>query len=269
MSKTVAMPNLTPAVSAPKKAAAPEMLAELRKIHPTAHCELHHQSAFELLCATVMSAQTTDVAVNKVTPALFAAYPNASALAKATPSDVEALINTLGMYRQKSKNLVALPGVGRKTANVVLGVAFGTPEGVVVDTHVQRLSQRLGWTKQIEPLAIEQELMQLIPKKDWDIVSHTLIFHGRRVCFARKPGCDECGVADLCPSRGNAEHVGRKPTTKRPARAPDPAKRQAKKAASGAAPRSAKAANNKPTAGKSAAKLAVKPAAKAPKKKTP
>jgi endonuclease III len=290
MSKTVATSILTPTASAPKKVAALAMLAELRKLHPTAHCELHHQSPFELLCATVMSAQTTDVAVNKVTPALFAAFPNASAMAKAMPTDVEALINTLGMYRQKSKNLialaqllvahhggqvpktlaelVALPGVGRKTANVVLGVAFGTPEGVVVDTHVQRLSQRLGWTRQAEPPAIEQELMQLIPKKDWDIVSHTLIFHGRRVCFARKPGCDDCGVANLCPSRGNAEHVGRKPSVKRPAQ--DVREKQPEKVAGAAAARVAKAATRKPSrpagtlAAKTAAKTVKRPATKKP-----
>jgi endonuclease-3 len=181
----------------------------------------------------VLSAQTTDVAVNKVTPALFARFRDARALAKADPvRDVEPIINRIGMYRQKAKNivglskqlveehgaevprsleaLVALPGVGRKTANVVLGVAFGAPEGVVVDTHVQRIAQRLGWTKNAEPPKIERDLCALIPRDKWDITSHVLIFHGRRVCFARKPNCEGCTVNDVCPSAFHAETVGRK-----------------------------------------------------------
>jgi endonuclease-3 len=178
------------------------------------------------------------VAVNKVTPALFAKYPDARALAQAEPArDVEPILSTLGMFRQKSKNivglakglvenhgaevprtlaeLVELPGVGRKTANVVLGVAFGAPEGVVVDTHVQRISQRLGWTKNTEPPKIEQDLCALLPREKWDLTSHVLIFHGRRICFARKPNCGECGVSDVCPSAGEAENVGRKPARTR------------------------------------------------------
>ncbi len=210
-----------------------EALAGLRKLHPDAHCELDHQTPFQLLVATVLSAQTTDVAVNKLTPGLFAKYPTARALAVASPGDIERLIDTIGMFRQKSKNviglaqalvaqhggevprdmnaLVALPGVGRKTANVVLGVIWGTPEGVVVDTHVQRLSQRLGWTRESDPKDIEVELCKLLPKDAWDITSHTLIFHGRRICFAQKPQCDTCGIASMCPSAGRAELVGRKP----------------------------------------------------------
>jgi endonuclease-3 len=214
--------------------AARDTFARLRRIHPDAHCELDHGSAFQLLVATVLSAQTTDVLVNKVTPHLFARYPDARALAAADEADVMHVLqsNGLGMYRQKSKNicglakqlvakhggevprtlaeLVELPGVGRKTANVVLGVAFGAPEGVVVDTHVQRLAQRLGWTKETEPGPIEQELCGLFPREDWDMLSHTLIFHGRRVCFARKPACAACGVSDVCPSAFHAENVGRK-----------------------------------------------------------
>lgn len=213
-------------------------LARLSKLHPDAHCELDHRSPFELLVATVLSAQTTDVAVNKVTPALFAAYPDARALAKADPArDVEPLLSRLGMFRQKSKNivglartlmdehggevprtlaeLVELSGVGRKTANVVLGVAFNAPEGVVVDTHVQRISQRLGWTRNTEPEKIERDLCTLIPRNEWDLTSHVLIFHGRRICFARKPSCETCGVNDVCPSAGKAENVGRKPARKR------------------------------------------------------
>ena len=209
-------------------------LGRLAKIHPDAHCELDHRTPFELLVATVLSAQTTDVAVNKVTPALFAKYPDAQALAAADPvRDVEPILSTLGMFRQKSRNIVSLAkalvakhrgevprtlaelvelsGVGRKTANVVLGVAFNAPEGVVVDTHVQRISQRLGWTKNTEPEKIEKDLCSLLPQNEWDLTSHVLIFHGRRICFARKPSCDTCGVNDVCPSAGNAENVGRKP----------------------------------------------------------
>ncbi len=215
-------------------------LARLEKIHPDAHCELDHRNPFELIVATVLSAQTTDVAVNKVTPGLFAKYGDARALAEADPArDVEPLLSKLGMFRQKSRNIVSLAkslvaehggevprtlaalvklaGVGRKTANVVLGVAFNAPEGVVVDTHVQRVSQRLGWTKNTEPEKIEQDLCALIPREKWDLTSHVLIFHGRRICFARKPNCAECGVNDVCPSAGKAENVGRKPARKRTA----------------------------------------------------
>jgi endonuclease-3 len=212
--------------------------AKLREIHPDAHCELDHTDPFQLLCATVLSAQTTDVNVNKVTPKLFAAYPDARALAAAKPSDVERIVGSLGFFRQKTKallglsaklvadhggkvpssldELVKLPGVGRKTANVVLGVAFGTPEGVVVDTHVQRISQRLGWTKNTEPEKIEQDLCKIIPQEDWAIASHLLIFHGRRICFAARPNCEGCGVNDLCPSAFRAETIGRKPKRVRP-----------------------------------------------------
>jgi endonuclease-3 len=223
------------------------MLDVLAKRYPDAHCELDHRGAFQLICATVLSAQTTDVAVNKLTPALFTAYPTAEALAVADPKDVENLINRIGMFRQKSKNLVGLakklvadhggqvpstlaelvllPGVGRKTANVVLGVAFGKPEGVVVDTHVQRLAQRLGWTKHREPEKIEQDLMKLLPRADWDRASHILIFHGRRVCAALKPNCEECPLAKApeavqCPSAYRAEKVGRKPPRRRTTAAP-------------------------------------------------
>jgi endonuclease III len=217
----------------------PELLKHLRALHPDAHCELTHASPFQLLCATVMSAQTTDEAVNRVTPDLFAAFPDANAMAKATEREVEERINRIGMFRQKAKNLiglsrllvqnhagkvpstldelVALPGVGRKTANVVLGVIFGTPEGVVVDTHVQRIAQRLGMTKFTEPEKIERDLAQKLPREVWNITSHTLIFHGRRICFAQKPNCEGCGVNKVCASAFNAEHVGRKkpqtPTT--------------------------------------------------------
>jgi endonuclease-3 len=244
VAKTVAKKAAKKSVAKAKRATKPDpavvqkTLARLQEAHPDAHCELDHANAFQLLVATVLSAQTTDVAVNKVTPVLFARFPDVRALAQADATrDVEPIINRIGMYRQKAKNivglakkivgehggevprsldaLVELPGVGRKTANVVLGVAFGTPEGVVVDTHVQRISQRLGWTKNTEPPKIERDLCALIPRAKWDITSHVLIFHGRRVCFARKPNCEGCSVNDVCPSAGRAETVGRKATRAR------------------------------------------------------
>jgi len=212
-------------------------LERLRAAHPDAHCALEHRTPFQLLVATVLSAQTTDVAVNLITPALFVRWPDARALAKARQADVEKAINRIGMFRQKSKNviglskvlvekhggevprrlaeLVELPGVGRKTANVVLGVAFGAPEGVVVDTHVQRISQRLGWTKHQDPAKIELDLMKLFPPRDWDPLSHTLIFHGRRICTARSPACAACPVSDVCPCAFKADRVGRKPLRSR------------------------------------------------------
>ena len=206
--------------------------AKLRERHSDAHCELDHENPFQLILATVLSAQSTDVMVNKITPELFERWPTPQALSNANPAEVERVLSKIGMFRQKTKNviglskrlieehqgevprtlaeLVKLPGVGRKTANVVLGVAFGTPEGVVVDTHVQRISQRLGWTKHGEPQEIEQDLMALFPRSDWDMLSHTLIFHGRRVCAARKPACAACPVSAECPSAFAAENVGRK-----------------------------------------------------------
>ncbi len=205
---------------------------KLRERYPDAHCELDHKNAFQLIVATVLSAQSTDVMVNKITPELFRRWSTPKALAAADPAEVEQALSKIGMYRQKTKNivglakkllsdhggevprtlaeLVLLPGVGRKTANVVLGVAFGTPEGVVVDTHVQRISQRLGWTRQAEPPEIEGDLMALFPRSEWDMLSHTLIFHGRRTCSARKPACAACPVNTECPSAFHAEDIGRK-----------------------------------------------------------
>jgi endonuclease-3 len=214
--------------------------AGLRALYPDAHCELDHGDPFTLLVATVLSAQTTDVLVNKVTPHLFARFPDAPTMAAADPAEVGRLLAArgLGMYNQKAKNIVGLarglmerhggqvprtlaelielPGVGRKTANVVLGVAFGVPEGVVVDTHVMRLSQRLGWTAHKDPPEIEQDLCALFPREDWDMLSHTLIFHGRRTCFAQRPACAACGVSAACPSAFHAENIGRKPLRTRP-----------------------------------------------------
>jgi endonuclease-3 len=216
---------------------APKTLARLSKQHPTAHCELDHKDAFQLLCAVVLSAQTTDVNVNKASPALFERFPNARALAAVDPKEVEPLVASLGFFRVKSKSLVGLakalverhggevprrmaelvklPGVGRKTANVVLGVMWNTPDGVVVDTHVTRVSQRLGWTKNTDPEKIEKDLCGILPKKEWDHTSHVLIFHGRRCCYARKPDCAGCSVNDVCPAAFDAEHVGRKPKRER------------------------------------------------------
>lgn len=218
-------------------AEAQELYRLVRERHSDAHCELEHTSPFELIVATVLSAQSTDVMVNKITPELFKRWPGPAQLAKAEPSQVEQVLSKIGMFRQKTKNivglsklllerhagqvprtldeLVKLPGVGRKTANVVLGVAFGQPEGVVVDTHVQRISQRLGLTRHDEPIEIEQDLMKLFDRKLWDPLSHTLIFHGRRICTARKPACAACPAQEKCPSAFHAELVGRKPPRQR------------------------------------------------------
>lgn len=194
--------------------------------YPDAHCELDFRSPFELLVATVLSAQTTDVRVNLTTPELFAQYPDAAALAAANPEDVEEILKPTGFFRAKTKSvmglsaalverfggavpprlkdLVTLPGVGRKTANVVLGNAFGIP-GITTDTHVMRLSQRLGYTTSDDPVVVEKELNRLLPRADWTMASHRLIFHGRRTCFARKPACGACPIASSCPSAGIGE----------------------------------------------------------------
>lgn len=203
---------------------AAELLARLKAMYPDAHCELDHRDAFELVAATILSAQCTDKRVNMVTPALFARFPDAHALANARVEEVEELVKTTGFFRSKAKNLVAmagalverhggevpadmealvlLAGVGRKTANVVLGNAFGMNEGIVVDTHVGRLAVRLGLTGETDPVKIEQALVPLFPRESWALLPHLLIFHGRRVCEARKPRCGECALADVCPSAG-------------------------------------------------------------------
>ena len=201
---------------------AAELLRRLRELYPDAHCELDHRSAYELLVATILSAQTTDKRVNLVTPRLFKTYPTAAALATARQEIVEEIIKSTGFFRNKAKSivgmagalvdrhsgqvprtmaeLVTLPGVGRKTANVVLGNAYGVDDGVVVDTHVARLSQRLGLTKHSDPARIEQDLMRLFPRESWTILAHLLIWHGRRICEAKKPRCEVCPLADICPS---------------------------------------------------------------------
>ncbi len=211
---------------------AAETIARLARQHPTAHCELDHRSPFQLIVAVVLSAQTTDVGVNKATPALFARYPDAKTLGAADPKEVEPYVASLGFFRNKSKAIVGLaralvadhggevpdtmeellklPGVGRKTANVVLGVLWNKPEGVVVDTHVMRLAQRLGWTKNTDADKIERDLCKILPRDKWDNSSHVLVFHGRRCCYARKPNCPACSVNDVCPCAFDAEDVGRK-----------------------------------------------------------
>jgi endonuclease III len=204
------------------KAPVEETIARLRSSYPDARTALDWSNPLELLVATILSAQTTDVRVNSVTPDLFAKYPTAHDLADADPTDLEETIRPTGFFRNKAKSLqgmaralvedhggevpptmedlVALPGVGRKTANVVLGNAFSIDEGVVVDTHVRRLSNRLGFTSQSDPEKIERDLIRTVPKEDWTVFSHLLILHGRSVCKARKPACGDCVVNDLCPS---------------------------------------------------------------------
>jgi endonuclease III len=204
------------------KAHAAEIYDRLAKAHPDAHCELDFTTPLELLSATILSAQCTDKRVNMVTPTLFARYPNAAALASANPAELEEMIKSTGFFRNKTKSLlgmssavvekhggevpatmdelVALPGVGRKTANVILGNAFGKAEGIVVDTHVTRLSERLGLTKEVDPVKIEAALIALYPRERWTMLAHLLIFHGRRICEARTPKCGECVLNDICPS---------------------------------------------------------------------
>lgn len=202
----------------PKRVAA--ILAKLDEAYPNATCELNYKSAFELLIATILSAQCTDVRVNQVTATLFKKYPDAKAFAYANPSELEQEIRPTGFFRNKTKSvmgaskgilenfggevprtmeqILTLPGVARKTANVVLGTAYGIPSGIVVDTHVQRIANRLDLTRNEDPKTIEQDLMQLIPKDRWIKFSHQIIWHGRRVCQARKPKCMECNMESLC-----------------------------------------------------------------------
>jgi len=204
------------------KAHALLILDRLKKEYPDAHCELDFDTPLQLLIATILSAQCTDKRVNMVTPELFRTFPDAESLSIADSERLEEMIKSTGFFRNKTKSLlgmsgavverhggqvpstmeelVKLPGVGRKTANVVLGNAFNINEGVVVDTHVGRLSIRLGLTDETDPVKVEQVLMSLIPREDWTLVSHLLIFHGRRVCIARLPRCESCVLADVCPS---------------------------------------------------------------------
>jgi endonuclease-3 len=196
----------------------------LKRTYPDAHCALHFSTPLELLIATILSAQCTDERVNQVTPALFARCPNAATLASISQAELEKMIHSTGFYRAKARSLRScaaslvadhqgevprtmealhkLAGVGRKTANVVLGNAFQLAEGIVVDTHVGRLSRRMGLTRQHDPVKVETALVRLIPKKDWTLASHLLISHGRKRCNARKPDCAQCEIKTLCPQRG-------------------------------------------------------------------
>jgi endonuclease-3 len=196
----------------------------LERLYPEATCALRHRNPYELLVATILSAQCTDARVNQVTPALFARYPDTRALAGADPGALEALIHSTGFFRAKARNLLAmarqlverhggeiphdldaltaLPGVGRKTANVVLGNAFAIASGVVVDTHVKRVARRLGLTKSADPAAVERDLIRLVPRKHWIDLSHRLILHGRTTCAALRPKCRDCALAPICPKTG-------------------------------------------------------------------
>jgi endonuclease-3 len=230
--RTKAAPKSAKKKAAPKRRAmlkgsalkehAGVILDRLLAEYPNAHCALDFRNAYELLAATILSAQCTDKRVNMVTPALFARYPDAEALSAAKQEDVEELIKSTGFFRNKAKSLIGmatavverhggeipadmdalvkLPGVGRKTANVILGNAFGRNDGIVVDTHVTRLSNRLGLTKESDAVKIEQDLMPLFPQQHWTMLSHLLIEHGRQVCDARQPRCGECVLNDICPS---------------------------------------------------------------------
>lgn len=201
---------------------AAEIHRRLLALYPDAHCELDYRNPYELAVATILSAQCTDKRVNMVTPELFRRWPDADALSQAPREEIEQVIQSTGFYRNKAKSLsgfatqvmekhggevpadmdalVVLPGIGRKTANVVLGNAFGINEGVVVDTHVQRLSRRFGLTKESDPVKVERALIPLFPRESWTMLSHLMIWHGRRTCDARKPKCNDCALADICPS---------------------------------------------------------------------
>lgn len=226
-SKGAAAPRLTPARARResqrrRRGRTEEILDRLAQEYPDARCALDHEGPLQLLMATILSAQCTDVRVNQVTPALFARFPDAASLAAADLGELEGLIRTTGFFRNKARalkglgqalvtehdgeipssmpDLCRLPGVGRKTANVVLGNAFGIDEGIVVDTHVQRLSRRLALSEQRSPERIEQDLMKLVPQSAWTQWAHLLILHGRKVCKARRPLCDSCVLVDVCPA---------------------------------------------------------------------
>ena len=216
--------SLTPQSPIPQRL--PAILTELYTLYPDIRCELNYETPFQLLVAVILSAQCTDVRVNQVTPALFAQYPTPEAMAGAPRTEIETLIRSTGFFRQKARfiqetshklvtehggevpatmpALLKLTGVARKTANVVLGEIYGIAEGIVVDTHVKRISHRLGLTTQTDPKKVEKDLMAIVPKKDWINFSHLLIFHGRRVCDARRPACNRCTLAPLCPSATNS-----------------------------------------------------------------
>jgi endonuclease III len=216
-----------------KKQRALEILIRLKRLYPDATCSLDYETPVQLLVATILSAQCTDVRVNLVTPELFRRFPDADAIAAAPPDELEELVRTTGFYRNKARNiqgachkivtefqglvpkqmeqLLTLPGVARKTANVVLAHAYGINAGVTVDTHVKRLTHRLGLTKETDPVKVERDLMKLLPQPDWENWSIRLIYHGRATCMARSPACDRCELADLCTSAGTVSPAKSKP----------------------------------------------------------
>lgn len=253
----------SPALATPPDV--PALIAALAAAWPDATCELDHQDAYQLLCATILAAQSTDKMINTLTPALFARYPDARALAAAQPEQVEPLIYKSGFFRAKARSLVgmaralverhggqvpaeldalvALPGVARKTANVVLSTALDVTVGVVVDTHVTRLSARLGLTRETDPVKIERDLMACLPRGEWKTFADRVIWHGRRVCFAKQPQCEQCTLAPLCPSaelpgRASAAPAAKAKPAKPTAKAKPPkAKAKATKAAPTAKPK--------------------------------
>lgn len=253
--------------SRPKAPPAPaaDVVARLRTEFPGADCSLDHADAFQLLVSTVLSAQCTDARVNSVTPALFRRFPTPAAMAAAGP-ELEELIRSTGFFNAKARSirgacraivdghggkvpqtmpeLNALPGVGRKTANVVLGNAFGAPDGVVVDTHVGRLARRLGWSRHADPEKVERDLNALLPREEWVFAGHALILHGRRTCSSRSPRCPECPLADLCPKVGVVPKGPAGAKAARGGRAPS----GRKKAARGAIPPAARTGAPKPAA---------------------
>jgi endonuclease-3 len=231
--KEVAEPTLVHPVTPPKKVPKPKSAAERRtrvkkieseldRLFPNVTCALNHKNAWQLLAATILSAQCTDERVNKVTPGLFQRYPTIEDMAHAAQEEVAQEVRSTGFFNNKAKSLIGaakkiqsdfggkvprtmdelltVPGAARKTANVVLGTAYGIASGLVVDTHVQRISRRLDLTKNEDPVKIEQDLMKIVPQEDWTLIAHLLIFHGRQICIARKPRCRECPLFDLCPS---------------------------------------------------------------------
>ncbi len=220
MSKAITLKKVLKQKPDPKKDIS-KIIEILRKTYPDAECSLDFEDPFQLLISTILSAQCTDERVNKVTPALFKKFPTPQKMSKANLPELEQLIRSTGFYKNKAKSilesskilvekfnsqmpktieeLTSLKGVGRKTANVVLGSAFGINAGVVVDTHAGRLSRRIGFTKQTDPVKVEQDLMKIVPQKDWTLFSHLLVFHGRARCPARKPDCEHCEIKNLCP----------------------------------------------------------------------
>jgi endonuclease-3 len=265
----------------PEEAAA--IGARLAELWPDAVVELDHRDAYQLLVATILAAQSTDKMINTLTPALFARYPDATALARADQAELEQMVRSSGYFRTKARHLIemaravvehhggqipdtmealcSLPGVARKTANVVLGCAFGKNEGFIVDTHVTRLAGRLGLTEETDPVKIEPDLMALVPRDQWTHYANRLIWHGRRVCDAKKPDCEHCALAPLCPSFGPLTEAARAEAAAKLAQAAKPAERAKGKPAGGAGAKAggAKAGGAKPGGAKAGGARPGKP----------